>query len=560
MSCRERRDPLQGNTAGPLASERPHGRLTRNKTSCTDVVAMALVCLLAAGPAMASPVGPASPASPATPPSPASPASPTSPAALPDDLLAGPGALGIETVVQHALAANLSIDAARERWAAAQAAPARAHDLPDPRIRYGFDLLGFDSWNPFDGRLRVQYSQELPYAGTRDLRRDVAEWQADRRAFEIVGTEVDVAAAARRAYYELYFVQEASEINNQHLSVVRQLSTAAEELYIAGRAPQENVLKSLVELTTLLARITDVDSRIAATRAELNGLLHRPPGATLGKPQPPGEELAGLSLEYLLAVARQRNPRLAALGATISGHDKAVELQQREAKPDFAIAGEYWLQPMATGGYDHLFAVLVTTTLPWVHDNKYTASIEEAMANRRAATAEHAALLDHVRSRVAASRERLLATARIVELYRTSLIVQSEQSLQAARSAYEAGTAGFVTVVDNERTLLLNRLALARAEADYGRAAADLYEAVGVVGLADLADTPVGLEGTASELASPVASSVTSPLAPPLASQGVDMAGISPELARIFPGAAGIPSKPEKSPPSGSRDPQERNR
>jgi len=44
----------------------------------------------------------------------------------------------------------------------------------------------------------------------------------------------------------------------------------------------------------------------------------------------------------------------------------------------------------------------------------------------------------------------------------------------------------FVAVVDNERTLLLNRLALARAEADYGRAAADLYEAVGVVGPADL--------------------------------------------------------------------------
>ena len=536
MSCGERKSPLPGNTAEPLAPKRPHGRLTRNKTSGTNVVAMALVCLLVAGPVTASPEGWSSPEGPA---SPASSAGPS------DDKLAGPGDLGLETVIQRALAANLSIDAARERWIAARAIPARAHDLPDPRIRYGFDLLGFDSWNPFDGRLRVQYSQELPYAGTRDLRRDVAEWQADRRAFEIVGTEVDVAAAARRAYYELYFAQRASEIHNQHLSVVRQLSTAAEELYIAGRAPQENVLRSLVALTTLLAQITDVNSRIAATRAELNGLLHRPPGAALGDPQAPREELVGLSLEHLLAVARQRNPRLAAVGATASGHDKAVQLQQREAKPDFAISGEYWLMPMATGGYDHLFAVLVTTTLPWVHDNKYTASIEEAMANRRAATAEHAALLDHVRSRVAASWERLQATARIVELYRTSLIVQSEQSLQAARSAYEAGTAGFVTVVDNERTLLLNRLALARAEADYGRAAADLYEAVGVVGPADLADTPVSLEGTASNLASASATPLASPLAAPFEHR-IDLAGVSSELARIFP--------------KGARDMQERNR
>jgi outer membrane protein TolC len=163
--------------------------------------------------------------------------------------------------------------------------------------------------------------------------------------------------------------------------------------------------------------------------------------------------------------------------------------------------------------------VLVTTTLPWVHDDKYNASIEEAMANRRAATAQHAAMLAEVRARVAAAWERLQATARIVELYRTSLIAQSEQSLQAARSAYEAGTAGFVTVVDNERTLLLNRLALARAEADYGRASADLYEAIGVVGPADLADP---LQDSAA-----AAFDTTS--------LDTDLAGVSPDLAKIFP-------------------------
>lgn len=198
--------------------------------------------------------------------------------------------------------------------------------------------------------------------------------------------------------------------------------------------------------------------------------------------------------------------------------------------------------PMASGGYDHLFAVLVTTTLPWVHDDKYNAAIEDAMANRRAARAEHAALQDQVRSRIAAAWERLQATARIVELYRTSLIVQSEQSLQAARSAYEAGTAGFVTVVDNERTLLLNRMALARAEADYGRASADLYEAVGVVGLADLAETPVGPEGTAPDLAVP----------------GIAATSVSPELAKIFPNGTGAASEMRKSPPIGAWKKQEK--
>ena len=73
------------------------------------------------------------------------------------------------------------------------------------------------------------------------------------------------------------------------------------------------------------------------------------------------------------------------------------------------------------------------------------------------------------------------AQARIVEIYQTSVIPQSQQSLEAARSSYRTGAASFVTVVDNERTLLLNRLALARAEADYGTAVADLGAALGVI-------------------------------------------------------------------------------
>ena len=76
---------------------------------------------------------------------------------------------------------------------------------------------------------------------------------------------------------------------------------------------------------------------------------------------------------------------------------------------------------------------------------------------------------------------RLQAQARIVEIYQTSVIPQSQQSLEAARSSYRTGAASFVTVVDNERTLLLNRLALARAEADYGTALADLGAALGVI-------------------------------------------------------------------------------
>ncbi len=57
--------------------------------------------------------------------------------------------------------------------------------------------------------------------------------------------------------------------------------------------------------------------------------------------------------------------------------------------------------------------------------------------------------------------------------------------MTAAQSAYETDQAPFVSVIDAERDLLLNRLGLARAEADLGIGIADLAEALGVVRLPD---------------------------------------------------------------------------
>lgn len=407
--------------------------------------------------------------------------------------LAGPQ-LELEAVVQRALEASPSVAAAVERQAAAVAVPERVRGLPDPRLRTGFYAIPLDALNPFDGQLRVQYAQELPYPGTLDRRGRVAEREADRVDELSRAERVRVAAEARRAWWELYFAHRAREIHHQHLALVRELSTSAEELYATGQVPQENALRALVELTELFAELADVDARIGVAGARLNAVLHRPPDAALGVPRPSDQVPAAPELDELLALATIRNPRLAAAGDAVGREAARVELERHEAKPDFTLMGEWWTASDGMGGRFERWAALVTVTLPWIHDDKYTAAVDEAMALRRAAEADRLALLDDLRRRLFGARERLEAARRIADLYRTSVLPQSEQSLRAARAAYESGTVGFVTIVDNERTLLLSRLALARAEADAGIARADLLEAVGVVEPGDPAEPGDPLE------------------------------------------------------------------
>ncbi len=386
----------------------------------------------------------------------------------------------VGALVQEALMNNPGLESVRQRWNAAQAVPAGVHDLPDPSIRFGVYNLPLDTLNFSRGEFRIQYRQEFPARGTRDRRSAVAELEAGRQGFGFETTRVELAAAVRRAYYELYFAERSREIHHQHLALVGELSTVAEELYATGQVPQENVLRSLVELSQLFGQLADVESRVGIATASLNRLLHRPAGAPMGAPQPPRIIPEQRGMQSLIERAVNRHPGVAEATAAVERDQAAVELEQHESKPDFGVLAEWWTGS-TPAGRTYRYAFLVTTTLPFVHDAKYTAAVDEALALKRSDEAARLDVMDRIAEGVSSAWIRLQAQARIVELYQTSVIPQSQQSLEASRSSYRTGSVGFVSVVDNERTLLLNRLALARAEADYGTALADLGAALGVI-------------------------------------------------------------------------------
>ncbi len=241
----------------------------------------------------------------------------------------------------------------------------------------------------------------------------------------------------------------------------------------------------LQELTGLFAQLANVDAQLQSSRAVLNALLHRPPNAPIGRPDHDLEEVsAGLVLDDLLAAAAG-NPTLAAADAAIGREQARVESERHEAKPDFTVMAEWWTADDGMGGRFERYALLATVTLLWVNKRSYSAAVSQARAQKLAAIAERQARFDEVRRDIAAAWHRVTASERIGELYRTTLLPQSETTLAAAQSAYETDQAPFVSVIDAERDLLLNRLGLARAEADLGIGIADLAEALGVVRLPD---------------------------------------------------------------------------
>ena len=74
---------------------------------------------------------------------------------------------------------------------------------------------------------------------------------------------------------------------------------------------------------------------------------------------------------------------------------------------------------------------------------------------------------------------RVQAAAQRAELLRTSIVPQSEQTLEVSRVAYQTDRVDFLALIDNQRVLLDVQLAYYRAMSDLEQAFADLERAVG---------------------------------------------------------------------------------
>src|SRR5204862_5621193 len=111
-------------------------------------------------------------------------------------------------VVDAALATHPDIAVARRRYDAARQRPVQERSLPDPMISAGYNASG----NPLPGaglgteptaNIGVMVSQEIPYAGKRDLRASIAAREADAEFQQIEAARLNITARVKQAYYHL---------------------------------------------------------------------------------------------------------------------------------------------------------------------------------------------------------------------------------------------------------------------------------------------------------------------------------------------------------------------
>jgi len=414
-------------------------------------------------------------------------------AALPPASPDWDGPRSVDEYVQIALWQNPGIQAARKRAEAAAYEVPVAASLQDPMLAVTIQPEPVQT-AAGQQRSMLSASQKLPWFGKLETRALVAESQTDVARAHLAAVELTTVAQVKRAYYELYFLQQAIKVTQTEQRLLREIREVANARYATGRASQQDVLRADLELVHVENELIRLQQQLLSGRAKLARLLHVSPNAAVAAlDELPAADIPG-DLDWLHRQAVASRPELHAQLAVLERDRRAVDLARLDYKPDVTV-GLSWIDVADHGlsgvanGQDSLL-LSAGVNLP-VYRKRLDNSIRSAEAKAVAAAREYDALRDGTLEEVTDLFAQARSQQDLLTLLEQEILPKARQTFQVSSQAYQVGEVDFLQLLDNWRQLLRYEVNYHRLEAGLRQTIAALEKSIGGFG------GPTGYSGTA---------------------------------------------------------------
>jgi outer membrane protein, heavy metal efflux system len=368
-----------------------------------------------------------------------------------DSLIAG-DALVLDELIEGVLARNQSLSAMVAAWQSAAQRYPQVVSLDDPMFNLSLAPASFGSSEVSSGSGYVAGgSQKLPWFGKRFWRGQQARAEANAAYMDVGDARLQLVQATQSAYFEYYLAARQVQLNGENAHILRAFRDDARKRYEANLVTQQDVLQADVELAMLERRQIELDRNRKVAVARINTLLHRAPDDPLAPPPgelPAIEELPPANELRTTAVASR--PDLAAIANRIRAEEAALELANKNYRPDFEVMGRYdafWQeQPLRA-------MVGINANVP-IYRNRLDAAVCEASFRLSQRRAEYRQRVDDINREVQTAYEQLSATHQLVELYERRTVPSAKQNVESARAGYVAGRVDFLRLIAAERQLI----------------------------------------------------------------------------------------------------------
>ena len=389
----------------------------------------------------------------------------------------------LPALVSSAIAANPELKSSEARWQMFRNRVTQAGSLDDPmlmlKIQNGVvqDPLNFRK-ESMTAKV-IGLSQQLPFWGKRGLKGEIAAKDAESYRWQVEERKLELARMVKETYYQIYFTDKSLEIVDKNIRILDDFITVAEIKYSVGQGVQQDVFKSQVERSKMLGMKITLEQGRKSLVATLNALLFRQPETAVGRI--PDFEIKPLPLaaKNLRETAFEQRPMFKGLQALIDKGELGQKLARKEFYPDFNVSLEYMQRVQAMGGEGlDMYSLGVTFNLPLQRERRH-AMVAESNSEVSMAAEELNGLRNSIDSGISDLLAKLEKRVKLVNLYKSGIIPQAEQSLESAVIGYRVDKVDFLSLLDSQMTLFNYERELYESQAEYMMQLAQLEATVG---------------------------------------------------------------------------------
>ncbi len=358
--------------------------------------------------------------------------------------------LTIDEASQLALKNDYTLRAIYARSESMSELSVATESLPDPQLKLGFANLPTDTFNLGQEAMTqaiIGVRQQFPRGQTRSLSGTRINESVARNNAEAEDRKQKLQLAVREQYTRIYLHQEREKILRQSQLVFADLAEITRDYYASGRAHQQDVVQTQLELSKVEERLSGIQQQQEQARARLAEWIGAeayreldPQWPLIKQPESAQQIISDLP----------GHPRLRAWQHEIIRSKTSEEIARQAYKPGFAVdlayGGRGGQNPDGSSRSDFL-SVFVTMDIPLFTKNRQDRVLASSIADTSATQFARDNIYRSMKARVEENSATLLHERERLGLYEELLLPQAEFNAEAAFEAYQDAVNDLTTLM-----------------------------------------------------------------------------------------------------------------
>jgi outer membrane protein, heavy metal efflux system len=386
----------------------------------------------------------------------------------------------LSVLIEEARKNDPAIHVAESAAKAATFGASQMSTLPDPQ--FTLQQFSVGSPRPFAGYTNSDFayiglgaSQQFPYPGKLKLRGAVADRDADTVKTHVEVVLQDEIETLKTTYFHLAYLQQTLGILQQNAALLQQIEQQTGAHYSTGQGNQRDVLKAQLEQTKILRDISMHHQLVGEDQAVLKRILRRSQDSPDIVPEPLSATFLRYTASELLDKVRGQNPNAQEDAAMVQRNQTAVELAQKEFRPDFEVS---YMYENTDRKYRDYYMLSFSVNFP--RRKPRQAALAQAQVNVERAQQKEDSQLQAVLAEIQKQYVVVTTSEEQLLIYRDGLIPQAQAAIQAGLVAYQSGRADFETLFSSYMDVLNLDLEYQQTLLDHDRALAHIERLAGV--------------------------------------------------------------------------------